>query len=88
MIELFRPVDCPDCADIEAILQELVVAHKVIVVEPGYPDTPLPALRENGRTISGRAAITAYLKDLEEFVADWQRFQSDVCYIDANGQVC
>ena len=88
MIELFRPIDCPACTDIEATLQELVVAHKVIVVEPGQVNVPLPALRENGRTVSGREAITAYLKDLEKFVADWQRFQSDVCYLDENGEVC
>jgi hypothetical protein len=47
----------------------------------------LPAIRDNGQMINGPAAISAYLKDLEKFVADWRRFQSDSCYID-DGEVC
>lgn len=88
MIELYRPPECPACAEIEAALKEMVIAHKVIVVEPDGPATkaaptvPLPALKENDRVISGQAAITAYLKALEAFVAGWQRFQSDACYCD------
>ncbi len=94
MIKLYRPSDCPSCADIETALQELVVAHKVIVVEAGQPlpelrsDVALPALKDNGRTISGASAIAAYLKELEKFVAAWQRFQSDSCYLDDEGQTC
>lgn len=88
MIELYRPPECPTCAEIEAALKEMVIAHKVIVIEPGRPAAqpapavPLPALKENERVISGQAAITAYLKELEAFVAGWQRFQSDACYCD------
>ena len=44
MIELYRSIDCSTCADIEAALKEMVVAHKVIVVEAGqeeaYPQKP------------------------------------------------
>lgn len=94
MIKLYRPRDCPACADIEATLQELVVAHRVITVEEDKlqndldPEVALPAINDNGQIISGLAAISAYLKELEKFVADWQRFQSDSCYIDDNGQPC
>ncbi|MCL4297767.1 MAG: hypothetical protein KJ077_18645 [Anaerolineae bacterium] len=94
MIKLYRPCDCPACADIEATLQELVVAHRVITVEEDKlqndldPEVALPAINDNGQIISGLAAISAYLKELEKFVADWQRFQSDSCYIDDNGQPC
>jgi glutaredoxin len=94
MIKLYRPVDCPDCADIEAVLKELVVAHKVVVVEAGQaaaelnPDIALPVIKDNGRVISGPTAIATYLSELEKFVADWQRFQSDSCYLDDDGATC
>ena len=94
MIEFYRPINCPACADIEAVLKELVVAHKVIVVEAGQkmaelsPDISLPAIKDNGQIISGSASIATYLKELEKFVADWQRFQSDSCYLDDEGETC
>lgn len=94
MIELYRSIDCSACADIETALKEMVVAHKVITVkaEEEYEalpaDTPLPALKDNGRIITGQTAIAAYLKDLEQFVSDWRRFQGDACYIDDEGEVC
>lgn len=94
MIKLYRPNDCPACADIEAALQELVVAHQVIRVEEDKqqndlaPEVALPAIKDNDQIISGSAAISAYLKELEKFVADWRRFQSDSCYIDDSGQIC
>jgi glutaredoxin len=94
MIEFYRRVDCPTCADIEAVLKELVVAHKVVVVEEGQAaaelklDVSLPAIKDNGQVISGPTAIAAYLKELEKFVAGWQRFQSDSCYIDDDGTTC
>ena len=94
MIELYRPSDCAACAEIEEALKDLVIAHKIIKVTPGQPldaltpDTPLPAIKENGRIISGQAELTAYLSELEKFVADWQRFQADACYIDDDGETC
>jgi hypothetical protein len=94
MIKLYRSVDCPGCDDIESTLKKLVVAHKVIVVEAGQqvddlsPSVVLPAIKDNGQMISGPAAISTYLKDLEKFVADWGRFQSDSCYISDDGKPC
>lgn len=94
MIELYHTPNCPSGREIEAALQELVVAHRVISVEPGRqpealpPDTPLPALKENGQLISGQDAIQAHLEELARLVADWRRFQTDACYIDNEGEVC
>jgi len=94
LIEFYRPAHCPDCHKIEEALKELVVAHKIITLEPGQsastltPHTPLPAIKDEGRVITGRAAIDAYLVDLEKIVAHWRRFQGDACYIDDNGDVC
>ena len=95
MIELYRPLQSPASDEIEFALKELVVAHKVIVVEPGAsPDsltsnTPLPLIKEKDKLISEPAAIKVYLKELEIFVAEWRKFQSDTCYLDSEtGEVC
>lgn len=78
MIELYRRADCPQCADIEAELRELVVAHKVIIIEERDMDPALmssrayivlPALKDNGNLIEGVEAIRIYLQELDEFVA-------------------
>jgi hypothetical protein len=83
MIEFYRPPDCVECDGIEATLKEMVIAYETVVVQPGQtvPMTDLPAFKENERIISGPASIKAYLKELENFMADWQLFQSDSCYI-------
>lgn len=94
MIKLYRLANCPACAEIEAALREMVVAHQVIVVEEEHApaelgtEISLPAIRENNHLVSGPAAISAYLEELAQFTARWRRFQSDTCYIDDNGQVC
>jgi glutathione S-transferase len=91
MIELYRKTDSPQSEDIEAKLKELVVAYKVVIVEGSDADpvlatlgkhVTLPALRDDGKVISGLPAITAHLEELEEFVVLWRKFQSDACYCD------
>lgn len=84
MIKLYRPIDCPDCEEIEAVLQELVISHKIIVVE----DRPVPTLEDSGQLYTGRKEIEIHLQELEKIVADWRRFQGDACYIDDDGEVC
>ena len=91
MIELHCKADCPECADIEGVLKELVVAHKVAIIDEADMDPALmssgehivlPALKENGKLIEGVEAIKIYLQELDEFVTSWRRFQSDACYCD------
>jgi hypothetical protein len=91
MIELYRKRDSPQSDDIEAKLKELVVAYKLVVIE-GSDAGPalaalgehvtLPAMKDDGKVISGLPAISAHLEKLEEFVALWRKFQSDACYCD------
>ena len=94
MIRLYRPEKCPSCADIEAKLKELVIAYQLITVgseeQPdGLPaDTPLPAITDDGKIFTGQPDISHYLGDLERFVTDWRRFQSDACYLDDDGETC
>ena len=93
MIELYRTAN-QDCQDTENALQDMVLAHRVIIVEQGQiptglpVDTPLPALKDNGQIITGQAAIKAYMPELEKAVERWRRFQGDSCYIDEDGEIC
>ncbi|MCB0208797.1 MAG: hypothetical protein KDJ52_05695 [Anaerolineae bacterium] len=86
MIELYRPAECQACADIEAALKEMVLAHRVIIVADGQrPDTlptstPLPAIKDEGQIITGQAEIDAHLKKLERIAVEWRKYQSDACY--------
>jgi len=88
MIELYRPLDCPACVEIEEALAEMVLARKIITVEPGQQpeglpdDTLLPAIKDEGQIISDPMAIKEYLKELERIAHEWRKYQSDSCYID------
>jgi hypothetical protein len=94
MIELYRPVDCPSCADIEEALKEMVLAHRVITVENGNlpaslpVGTPLPALRDEGQIITGSQALKDHLQYLKHIAFEWRKYQSDSCYIHDDGGIC
>lgn len=94
MIELYRSAHSEAGANAEHVLKELVLAHRVVVVEPGQspeglpPDTPLPALKDEGQIYSGEDALKQHLRALEIIVDEWRKYQSDSCYIDSDGNTC
>jgi hypothetical protein len=94
VIRLYRPAEGNSNADIEEALREMVIAHEVIIVDANQipdslpPETQLPVLSDGSLLITGRADIEAHLKVLEQFVADWRRFQADACYLDDDGEMC
>lgn len=94
MIKLYRKEDCKNCREIEDKLKELVLAHQVIIVgsvkeNDQLPDAlSLPALLDDNRLISGSEAIREHLQKLEKFVGEWRKYQSDVCYVDEEGEIC
>ena len=87
MIELYRPVECQECTDIETALKEMVLAHRIITVEAGQQpeslpaSTSLPAIKDEGQIFTGQKQIKAYLKELEHIAAEWRKYQSDSCYV-------
>lgn len=90
----FRTSDCPGCEAIQEVLQDLCIAHKVIVIPPnGKPDESLPdaakppMLVDDGKVIRGNKNIIAYLEELKGFRELWYNFQSDACYCDENGSI-
>lgn len=94
MIELFRTHNDALGAEIEDGLQELVLAHRVFVVEPGQQpaslpaNTPLPALRDGKNLITGSEALRAHLEYLERVVVEWRKYESDACYINEGNDPC
>lgn len=93
MIELYRKNNCPACEEIEEAFKEMVLAYKVIIVNDKsnfkLPENiNLPAIKDDKKIISGRKNIKQYLEDLNDFLAEWNKFQSDSCYIDKDGSTC
>jgi hypothetical protein len=92
VIQLIRTEKSVEGEQVQEALKELVVAHQVVTLAPGVSSplngTPLPAIVDGDRVISGQAALDAYLAELGEVTARWRRFQADACYLDDEGNVC
>ncbi|PSQ96233.1 MAG: hypothetical protein BRD55_07190 [Bacteroidetes bacterium SW_9_63_38] len=53
------------------------------------PDVPgTPALRDDDEVITGEDALREHLDELRDLMNDWDRFQSDACYIEDDGTIC
>ena len=93
MVELYRPEDDAFADEVEAALQDMLIAHEVHTVDsaaalPFDTEHALPILRENGDLVAGEDAIRARLDTLRSVMHDWDRFQSDACYIEDDGTIC
>lgn len=96
MVELFRTPDSAEADAIAETLQALSIARSITTVrsEDDLPDEAsfsvddLPVLVDDGDVITGPDAIKDRLEALEALMADWYRFQSDTCELDAEGNVC
>jgi hypothetical protein len=92
MITLYRRPDDAWADEVQTALDEMVIAYETETVADDaalpddMPDTP--ALRDDGEVITGEAALRTHLEELQELMNDWDRFQSDACYIEDDGTVC
>ena len=92
MITLYRRADDAWADEVQTALDEMVIAYETETVTDDaalpddVPDTP--ALRDDGEVITGEAALRTHLEELQELMNDWDRFQSDACYIEDDGTVC
>jgi len=91
---LYRTEECPRCIQIEGVLQDLVLAHRVVAVTSSHelsgvlPEgTRLPVLVDGEEMIQGSDAIIKHLEELEKFKELWDKFQSYACYCDEEGNV-
>ena len=92
MIKLYREDSDLRADTIEAELRELVLGYDCVVINEKeaaqlFDDATLPVITNNERTVSGDD-IPAYIKELKQLMRDWQRFQSDACYVDEDGETC
>ncbi len=92
MITFFATRDCLACQTIRETLEEMTLAHKVVVKDgPGdegmREDTDTPVLVDDHDTVRGHQGILTHLERLGRFKAAWERFQSDACYCDEEGDI-
>lgn len=92
MITLYRSPDSDRADAIQDTLDEIVIAYETVEISsPGAlpPDVPsLPALRDDEEVIAGSDALDDHLDSLRELMNEWDRFQSDACYIEDDGSIC
>lgn len=92
MIEVLRNPECTLADKIEDRLQTMTAAYKTRIVDrkqgQGGTGLNLPAVRENGKIISGRKQIDRFLVQLEKDIKKWNRFTGDYCYLDDDGEIC
>jgi len=93
MIKLYREENSAQADTIEAEFRELVLGYDCVVIEskdvmPLFgAEVPLPVITNNERVVSGDQ-IPAYIRELTQFMRQWQLFQGDSCYVDDNGETC
>ncbi len=92
MITLYRRPDSAPADEIQAALDDMVIAYETEVVSDANAlsdDVPtLPALRDEGEVFTDSKALETHLEELRELMHDWDRFQSDACYVEEDGSVC
>ncbi|MFO8099840.1 MAG: hypothetical protein R6T83_09510 [Salinibacter sp.] len=90
MVTLYRRPDDPRADELEAALDEMVIAYETETVAADPPDDvpELTALCTDGDVITGAAALQETLDTLRALMSDWNRFQSDACYIENDGSIC
>jgi len=92
MIKLYREEISPQADMIEAEFHEMVLGYDRVLVGAHeavrlFDDATLPVITNNERVVSGEQ-IKPYIMELTQLMRDWQRFQSDACYVDDNGDTC
>lgn len=84
MIQLIRPPESTAADAVAEQLRDLVVAFDEIE----DPTTRSPVLRDGGRIATGDEEIAAFMAELRRDVALWQKYQTDACYVDDDGDIC
>ena len=87
MIKVYLKKINAESKDILDGLKELVVAHEVEYLENTGQEFDLPVIIDDNRVIQGKGNIMQYLEELGEFLDEWQKYQSDACYCDSDGNV-
>ena len=94
MIIFYGTRGCRDCRTIEEALLSLCLAHELVQTGPRGkrprglpPGTRPPALVDGREIIQGHGTVLAHLDKLKGVKALWDKYQSDACYCDDEGNV-
>lgn len=91
MLTFYRTEHCEDCDRIEQALHDLVLAHRVIIADREAQKTAgtevYPLLVDGQDRLTGHRTVLKHIDELEKFKALWDKFQTDACYCDDNGDV-
>jgi hypothetical protein len=93
MVKLYREEVSAQADAIEAEFKEMVLGYDRVVISTVEAHRlfgaghSLPVIADHERTVSGEA-VAGYLKELQNLMHDWQRFQGDYCYEDEDGETC
>lgn len=93
MIKLYREEKSAQADAIEAEFREMVLGYDRVVVDADEAarlfgeEAALPLITNNEKVVSGDQ-IRPYIRELEQLMRDWQRFQGDFCYVDGDGETC
>ncbi len=94
MICLYFKNQTPQVTEIIEKLTEMSLAFEVKASLPASQPLPSGSLPEdfvllddNGEIVSGYEAILKHLEGLEAFKREWDKFQSDSCYCDEEGNI-
>jgi len=92
VVTLYRQPCDPWADEIEEALDEMVIAYEVEHAEDAdaLPEavSELPTLHDDGEVVTGESALRSHLRNLRDLMTDWNRFQSDACYIEDDGSIC
>ncbi len=92
MITLYREQVCERSDWIQERLADFVVAHRVVVADGDAKAEPmpslLPTLQDGIETFNTEAGIQACLDRIEKRMEQWNRYQSDSCYIGDDNELC
>ncbi|PSQ79894.1 MAG: hypothetical protein BRD41_06390 [Bacteroidetes bacterium QS_1_63_11] len=91
MITLYRRANDPWPDEIQGALDEIIAYETGTTDDSTSPPDDVPALlvlRDEGELVTGEQALRDHLDALRDLLADWDRFQSDACYVEENGSIC
>jgi hypothetical protein len=94
MITLYIKEDCATCGELVDSLREISLAHNLVHVEFSNlrfigkkQISNLPAITDGAKLIVGTAEVRNYIAKLEVIKAVWDRFQTDSCYCNQDGEI-
>ena len=86
MIRLYLPPGYRD-DDIREAIAEMSLAVQIVSTPPQPVQSAQPVLWDDEIKYEGKTAILQFLEEMAQFKAEWDKFQSDTCYCDDEGEI-